>query len=182
MEAIGQREREREKKGFDELMWRSRRGTGIVRSHRRMNAQPGMHRGGTRRRPIGARLMTWVCLLALAAGCSPAKHYRKYHDVKSLCAVLSQQVKSGDSMEHVQSLLGPGVILSGAERDLAAAHYLQLARGRPQVFRDGIVGDDVFLGYNSDASALALQFRNGRLINFDPKRFETVPGIRGESP
>ena len=123
----------------------------------------------------------WVFLLALASGCSPAKHYRKYHDVKSLCAVLSRQVKSGDSIERVKDLLGPGAVLSGESRDRAANHYAQLTRQRPQVFPDGVVGDDVFVGYDSDAAALALQFRNGRLVNFDPKRFETVPAGPGQN-
>ena len=147
-----------------------------------MNANPKAHQGGTRRRLIRARLATWAVLLGLASGCSPAAHYRKYHDVKSLCATLSQQVRSGDSIEHVQKLLGPGTLLSGAGRDQAANHYVRLTRERPKVFSDGVVGDDVFLGYDSEASALALQFRNGRLINFDRKQFEKVPGIPGKSP
>ena len=78
--------------------------------------------------------------------------------MKSLCATLSRQVRSGDSIEHVQKLLGPGTLLSSAGRDQAANHYAQLTRERPQVFPDGVVGDDVFLGYDSDTSALALQF------------------------
>lgn len=146
-----------------------------------MNA-PIIDQRGVGRQTSQWRLVSGIVLLVLLCGCSPAAHYRKHHDVESLFAVLSQQVTNGDSIEHIRELLGPSSPLSGSDKDRAANNFAQLTQQRPQVFTEGVAGDDAFLAYRGGTLVVPLQFRNGRLVNFDPRQFEKLPSESGKSP
>jgi hypothetical protein len=145
-----------------------------------MNAILKWLRAGARRTLIGSVFVICALLPAFTSGCSRAAHYRENHDAKSLCATLNRQVKPGDSMEKIEKLLDAHV-LDGALRQQAARHYVNVTQSRPKEFPDGVVGDDVFVGCPAGDSMLFLQFRQGKLINFDPERFKTVPAAVSEA-
>jgi hypothetical protein len=117
-----------------------------------------------------------VCLIAFLAGivmvsgCDRAAHYRKHNDGKSLYATLHKQIKSGNTIEEVQKLLGSGKPPGEPDKLLAAmkkaaARYLE-------IYPDGIQEDDVFVGYSiGKRVTLYLQFRDGRLVNHMPERY-----------
>jgi len=129
----------------------------------------------SRLRRYGLMLLLGVTIAI--AGCSPAKHYRDYQDVRSLFATLHKQVKSGDSIQRVQELLGPGV--QPEDRDKLLRATRRLAERFPEESPVGVKDDDVFLHYTSrEDLGVFLQFRKGRLVNFDPQRFEKVPPVR----
>ena len=139
-----------------------------------MNAILKWLRAGARRTPSAPVFFLCAVLAAGTSGCSPAAHYRENHDAKSLCAVLSRQVKRGDTMERIQTLLGVQAV-EGEPRQRAARQFVAATQRRPKEYPDGVMGDDVFVGCPTGGAVLFLQFRQGKLINFDPGKFKTVP-------
>ncbi len=94
-------------------------------------------------------------------------------------AVLHEQIKPGNTLEHVENLLGKGT----PPKDQAKlVRVLQkMAQVRPQGYPEGIQENDPFAGFSfngSHSSIVYLQFRNGKLINFDPKEFSKAPDPR----
>ncbi len=94
-------------------------------------------------------------------------------DAESLFAVLHKQVKLGDSIQRVQELLGQGQPPRNPEKNLATAK--KKATRYPQHYPDGAKDGDQFLVYVYGNLVVDLQFRDGRLINFNPKEYETLP-------
>ena len=95
-----------------------------------------------------------------------AKHYREHKDTTSLNQTLHRYLKPGDSIEHVNRLLG-----SGDEGDRTTLLRVQktFARKVPASYPDGVEDGDRFLEYDApDNCSIILQFRDNRLINFDP--------------
>jgi hypothetical protein len=108
-------------------------------------------------------------LVVAAGGCSSAAHYRTHHDGKSLYAVMHDSVRSGDSIEKVQRLLGAGQDDQG-RKTLEAMK--KMAAKNPSGWPDGVRDDDRVIGYPfGDGATLWLQFRAGRLINHNPNDF-----------
>ena len=123
-----------------------------------------------------------VCLIASAtvSGCSKAGHYRVHQDAKSLFATLHKEIKPGDSFQRVEELLGKGEPPQNREKLIAAVK--KFAQRLPQSYPDGVRDDDVFLDYRAGNMTVSLQFREGRLINLNPKDFEKVPELVGVRP
>jgi len=117
------------------------------------------------------------CLSTLVGlpGCSDDAHYRARHDAKSLFRVLHSQVKPGDTMQRVQELLGRGQPPEDPEKSLARAR--KFAERQPQSFPVGVRDDDRFLEYSAGNLGVILQFRDGRLINFDTNQFKQLPEV-----
>jgi hypothetical protein len=114
--------------------------------------------------------------LTALAGCSAAAHYRSRKDRESLLKVLREEVSPGDSLEEVQSLLGPGAVLSNPEDHRQTLR--ELADRSPERYPDGIEESDEFLVYPTRVGWVeVLQFRNGRLINFNPRQYEEAPSV-----
>jgi hypothetical protein len=102
----------------------------------------------------------------------PAVRYRRDHDEASLNAVLSGRIVNGDSIQTVESKLGRSVVSTDPKLIRSAASFaLQNPKGWPQGFRE----DDEFHKYQSgQGQELVLQFRAGRLVNFNPSEFATA--------
>lgn len=120
-------------------------------------------------RAATATLFCCVTLAALSA-CSSADHYRKHHDAESFFQTLHKQINNGDSLDRVQSLLGPGTPPADMPRVIAAAR--KAADRSPARFMQGVGDNDQFLGWRYGKRSMGyLQFRDGSLINFDPKAY-----------
>jgi hypothetical protein len=122
-----------------------------------------------------------IGLLVTGAGCSPADHYRKHHDGKSLCAVMHDSVRTGESVEKVQGLLGAGQDVQGKK---SLEPMKKMAAKDPSRWPDGVKDDDRVIEYPiDDGATLWLQFRNGKLINHNPGDFAKyeplVKAVRG---
>lgn len=110
-----------------------------------------------------------MAILVAGAGCSPAAHYCKYHDGKSLYAVLHDSVRTGDSVEKVEGLLGAGQDGQGKNPNEAMK---KMAAKNPSGWPDGVKDDDRMIAYPFDGGVILwLQFRNGKLINYNPADF-----------
>ncbi len=136
-------------------------------------------------KPTGKTTNSWklvafmvvACIPMVLTGCNKARHYREYHDGDSLFAVLHSKIKAADGLERVESLLGKG---SPPKSQVKLVKVLQkMAQVRPQGYPDGIKEDDQFVGFDGpNGSTIYLQFRDGKLINFDPKEFSRPPDVR----
>jgi hypothetical protein len=118
-----------------------------------------------------ARLVGCVLavLLVTSTGCSSADHYRSHKDGKSLYAVMHESVRTGDSVEKVQGLLGAG---QNDEGQKALEATKKMAAKNPSGWPDGVRDDDKMIGFPfDDGITLWLQFRNGKLVNHNPSDF-----------
>ena len=105
------------------------------------------------------------------SGALEADHYQRFHDGKSLYAVLSSRIASGDSLEHVESILGPGTPLT-EETDAFRSQLREQALWTPQRFPNGVQDIDVFLTWPLEDRSVTLQFRNATLVNHRGEDFE----------
>ncbi len=103
----------------------------------------------------------------------PAVRYRRDHDETSLHEVLSGRMVNGDSIETVESILGRGVVSTDSKLRRSASSFAQMnPKGWPQGVQEG----DVFHKYQSgQGQEQVLQFRAGRLVNFNPREFAGPP-------
>ncbi len=118
-----------------------------------------------------ASLICVVVLGTTLAGClSPSEHYRRYQDGRSLRAVL-RNVQNGDRNISITQLLGTKTYKS--DTHLKGIHGK--ARLHPNFFPSGLKKSDVIILYPYDERGLVeLIFRDGQLINHDPKRYPKV--------
>jgi hypothetical protein len=108
-------------------------------------------------------------VLAVVHWNDPAVRYRRDHDEVSLNAVMSHRVSFGDSVETIESLLGPGKPMTDAKfRSSVSKFVARMPSGYPQ----GLNPEDGFLGFSIGKNLTVLQFRNGRLINFKRSDFD----------
>jgi hypothetical protein len=99
---------------------------------------------------------------------SAVLHYRICHDGKSLYRVLCTRCKPGDSCGKISLLLGSGKEPSAASRD----RLFEALNKRPELHPDGVLPTDVFRNYPYDGLCwIPLQFRAGKLVNYDPGQF-----------
>ncbi|MHC4876123.1 MAG: hypothetical protein ACYTGL_06460 [Planctomycetota bacterium] len=105
------------------------------------------------------------------SGALEADHYQRFRDGKSLYAILSSRIASGDSLQHVESALGPGTPLT-EEADAHRSELREQALWTPQRFPNGVQNADVFLTWPLEDQSVTLQFRNGTLVNHRGEDFE----------
>jgi hypothetical protein len=99
---------------------------------------------------------------------SPVLHYRIHHDGKSLYQILCRRLNHGDSYRKVLLLLGPGKEASDRNRE----RFFLAMQKRPEFSPDGMLPTDLLLDYpQGGACWTRLQFRAGKLVNFDPSNF-----------
>lgn len=122
---------------------------------------------------------TLACIFAgLLFGCSTslppeAEHYRRARDTASLNQTLHRDVRPGDSVARVERLLGPGDRKDQAKQ----LSFTKLCAERaPKFYPDGVQEGDEFLAFHAaDNCSISLQFRNGKLVNHNPKDIPDGP-------
>lgn len=100
-----------------------------------------------------------------------ADHYRKFQDGKSLYAVVSSRIQSGDALEVVESVLGPATPMTEGVTEFRS-QLQQEALQFPERFPHGVYDSDTFATYAIENQRFLLQFRNGFLVNHNPEMFE----------
>jgi hypothetical protein len=124
------------------------------------------------------RIVISLGLLVIAAGLfyvwlPAAWHYRLFQDGVSLTRALSK-VEPGTSVGELEGRLGAVQREADASnRDLIAV-YKRMEEGNPDGFPDGVIDRDEFilLPVPADDTAMRLQVRDGRLVNFNPRNFD----------
>jgi hypothetical protein len=116
--------------------------------------------------------------LCLTACATHSKAYRQTLNAEQLRLALLHEIKPGDRIEHVREILGPGKPVTDKRRQSVFDFYYKAQKKLGAEFReapDGIAATDVLLYYpfNRDGcSGIFLQFRYGRLINFNRNDFQ----------
>ena len=111
------------------------------------------------------------------SGSVEAEHYQRFRDGKSLYTLLSSSIQPGDSLQTVERVLGPGVLVTEEAETTREAVRREVSLS-PEIFRDGVHSQDVFINYPHGDEFTTLQFRNGYLVNHDPGLYRnTEPGI-----
>ena len=102
---------------------------------------------------------------------NPSIHYRMFTDGESLYAVLHDEMRAGDSLTHVQRRLGKGRHLTEFEKKEYRSVIPELTQ-MGEFFPHGVEKSDHFIAYviYEDVEVI-LQFRENRLINFNPKEY-----------
>jgi len=119
-------------------------------------------------------LITSAVVIFVIAGIGylrlPQTQYRNRHDYASFYRVAWSKLKPGLSYEKVASMLGPGELVTGdnRERELAQAPDI------PRLYPDGLLPSDTIVSYPvGKFRYVHLYFRDGALINFDPTQYRT---------
>ena len=115
-----------------------------------------------------------MCLI-LFAGCSHAYNYRHEVTNENLRLALRDDVKPGMSRAQVESLLGPGMQEDAKQHAQLIRATRKFTEHFPVSYPQGVEESDSFLGYYHDSDhnmSWWFQFRNDRLINYDPREFE----------
>lgn len=123
-------------------------------------------------------LALFVVVAPLISGCEkPEAHFRRHHDSESFFRVLNQSIRPGYTIAEVQRLLGPEWT-APTSSDPAAVNNIRLqiakdGRVKSPDNPDGVQSGDKFLFYSLDdyTRDFNLQFRHGKLINFDPGHY-----------
>ncbi|MEM9346045.1 MAG: hypothetical protein AAGB26_05460 [Planctomycetota bacterium] len=116
------------------------------------------------------RILLLFMLLILCTGCAThSENYRRTGSPEPLRLAMLHEIEPGFSIEQVQSRLGLGEAVGKQQR----GPLNRMVQKYPDDFPDGIEVDDLFFAYSySENCSDVLQFRNNRLINFDPSFYE----------
>lgn len=97
---------------------------------------------------------------------NPALHYRLGGSQNALDQSLSRQVRPGDTFERVQELLGRPD--TGAAVQATGEKLVRESLSRGLDIPDGLESGDRFALWRAGQFSTYLQFRDGRLVNFNP--------------
>lgn len=100
-----------------------------------------------------------------------ADHYQRFHDGKSLYSIMSSRIRSGDSLQNVEKLLGPAIVVTEAAGEIRN-EYREQALARPESFPHGVYEEDAFVTYPIGDDKVTLQLRNGFVVNHQPGQYE----------
>jgi hypothetical protein len=124
------------------------------------------------------RRLSVLGLVVFLVGCTAADRYRSSGRTEDLRLALRDEVHDGTSVERVQELLGPGRQARGGEQLRLVSLTRQLAQ-RTNSYPSGTRDGDRFIGYSSkETGTLFLQFRDNKLINFNPADFARADALR----
>lgn len=117
-----------------------------------------------------------IVSLAIVAGLPSASveadHYQRFRDGKSLYTLLSGSIERGYSLQDVEDVIGPGVVLD-EDVEPYRDSLRETAQWHPDSYPDGVFQEDDFLTWSGNDEKVTLQFRNGYLVNFFPEQFAT---------
>jgi len=128
---------------------------------------------------IQKRILCWsiplfgvgMLVAGIAALQDNGTRYHLFKDAESLYALLHHEVRSGDSLEHVQITLGDGRNLDDIEKKKLSSVIPKLAE-MGGFYPDRVEDEDQFVAYIfGEGYEVILQFRGGHLINFAPEEY-----------
>ena len=112
-----------------------------------------------------------ILMVVFLAGCAKTARAPATMGPAEIRQTLHDEIKPGDSVAKVRALLGRGIDPLEKDRQRHLAVSRDLASRSPS-FPDGVQDDDNFVGYRCNEEGFCyLQFRNGKLINFNPSGF-----------
>ena len=113
-------------------------------------------------------IVTLAVVATMPSSSLEADHFQRFRDGNSLYSILSSGVSSGDSLQDVEALIGTGNPVVEGREDLVSERR-EAAQWHPETFPDGVFGTDTFVTWPIGDDSVTLQFRNGVLVNHDPR-------------
>ncbi|GAB5407121.1 MAG: hypothetical protein Aurels2KO_53520 [Aureliella sp.] len=107
---------------------------------------------------------------------SPGRRYQTTRELMDLRESLVYQVRNGDTYEEVSAIIGPGRTYSRAEARSFFDRVIRKGKAAGS-FVPGFAPDaaDTIVSYSSNKQlAFLLIFREGRLVNHDPSRYDKL--------
>lgn len=117
-------------------------------------------------------VVTLAVVTTLPSASVEADHYQRFRDGKSLYTLLSSSIGRGNSLQDVEELLGPGILLVENVENYRES-LRETAQSGPDSYSDGVYEADTFMAWSGSDEKVTLQFRNGYLVNFSPEQFTT---------
>ena len=113
-------------------------------------------------------IVTLAVVATMPSSSLEADHFQRFRDGKSLYSILSSSVNSGDSLQDVEALIGAGNPVVEGREELVIERR-EAAQWHPQTFPEGVYETDTFVTWPIGDDSVTLQFRNGILVNHDPR-------------
>jgi hypothetical protein len=139
---------------------------------------PPLSNSGRRRRQFSLlALLVGVGIVGMVlAGWRIHHQWQGKHRHRVLLERLHKSVRNGDSIEKVQSLLGPGDLVQDASSPI------RTVEAHPDHYPHGVEPGDIFLLYDPRIRDwVYLQFRNGRLVNHRPEAFAKYSDVPAQT-
>lgn len=104
---------------------------------------------------------------------SPGSRYQRLREPSDLYEALINQVRNGDSYRHVSTILGPGARYTESEKNDFIDRVARYGKSPSSFLADfEFEEDDEIVCYDTNRHLrLLLIFRDGKLVNHDPKRY-----------
>ena len=109
-------------------------------------------------------------------------NFRVFRDEASYRRFMANCVRPGCTMAEIQQSLGDGVVVTEKGRVRLVAVFEEVARRSPEFYPDGAKPHDQFVGYKFGLDTFYLQFRDGVLVNFNPREYDKPFEITYLSP
>ncbi len=105
---------------------------------------------------------------------SPGLRYQRLRENSDLCEALEKQVRNGDNYSRVSTILGPGNRYSLSDKNDFIGKVSRYGKAQESFLDDfEFDEDDEIVSYRSNRSqAFLLIFRDGKLVNHDPQRYD----------
>lgn len=113
---------------------------------------------------------------------TPSAYFRVLRDEASYSRFMATCVRPGCTMAEIQQSLGDGVVVTEKDRLRLVAVFEEAAKRYPESFPDGAKPSDQFVGYRFGLNTDWLQFRDGVLVNFNPREYDKPIEITYLSP
>jgi hypothetical protein len=113
---------------------------------------------------------------------TPSVYFRIFHDEASYRRFMATCVRPGCTMAEIQQSLGDGVVVTEKGRLRLVAVFEEAAKRSPEFYPDGAKPHDQFVGYKFGLNTFYLQFRDGVLVNFNPREYDKPFEITYLSP
>jgi hypothetical protein len=113
-----------------------------------------------------------VILMAYQNGVLASLRYRMTDSPAAFYGAVHKRLSPGDSMGRFREVLGPGEEVIGQRREklLSASRHFMVQS--PDAYPDGVEEADVFIEYRVGLNTgYQFQFRDGRVINFNPNDY-----------
>jgi len=92
------------------------------------------------------------------------------------------RVRPGCTIAAIEHFLGDGVVVTEKHQRALVAAAEECSRVAPDSWPDGVTADDHFIGYTFGPTTSYLQFRDGVLVNFNPRDYDKPFQFTGLCP
>ena len=113
---------------------------------------------------------------------SASGYFRVSHDEASFRRCMATRVRPGCTIAAIEHFLGDGVVVTEKHRLALVAAAEKCSRLAPESWPDGVTADDHFIGYTFGPTTSYLQFRDGALVNFNPRDYDKPFQFTGLCP